>query len=186
MMMVMMMKHLFSKWLKKVGNFESFLKTESLLLSVAGGQCTLFESPCRNGQCISRSWWCDGMADCHDKSDEDNVTCRKHSLNLHDPRFTIICWLWINSFRPITSSWWLLSRVFEFAGEPNCVPGYFTCSNNRCILRDFLCDGIDHCGDGSDEKHCKSALFKFGGAVFWIIKFLIISIFCNFVAFYWQ
>lgn len=29
----------------------------------------------------------------------------------------------------------------------------FQCSNHKCIARYQLCDGIDNCGDGSDENN---------------------------------
>lgn len=38
-----------------------------------------------------------------------------------------------------------------------CPTGRFRCKNHRCVPVSSLCDGYDHCGDGSDEdKHvCK-------------------------------
>uniref|UniRef100_A0A3B1KDI2 trypsin n=1 Tax=Astyanax mexicanus TaxID=7994 RepID=A0A3B1KDI2_ASTMX len=32
----------------------------------------------------------------------------------------------------------------------------FTCVNSKCIQWKHICDGIDHCGDNSDEMCCKS------------------------------
>lgn len=36
-------------------------------------------------------------------------------------------------------------------------PYRFRCDNNRCIYKHELCNHVDDCGDGSDEKeeHCK-------------------------------
>lgn len=32
----------------------------------------------------------------------------------------------------------------------------FTCANRKCIVRNQTCDGVDDCGDRSDEMCCKS------------------------------
>ena len=32
--------------------------------------------------------------------------------------------------------------------------GLFQCDNGVCIPRSELCDKIDECGDGSDERNC--------------------------------
>lgn len=35
-----------------------------------------------------------------------------------------------------------------------CGPGEFKCDNDRCVQKQWLCDGDDDCGDGSDERNC--------------------------------
>lgn len=40
-----------------------------------------------------------------------------------------------------------------------CLQGEFQCLNHRCIPAAKRCDGIDACGDGSDEAGCSSDLF---------------------------
>ena len=35
-----------------------------------------------------------------------------------------------------------------------CEPNQFKCANNKCVRQRNVCDGIDQCGDGSDEAKC--------------------------------
>ncbi|XP_075038215.1 low-density lipoprotein receptor-related protein 8 isoform X3 [Mixophyes fleayi] len=35
-----------------------------------------------------------------------------------------------------------------------CPRGEFQCSNKLCVGASFVCDGVDNCGDASDERNC--------------------------------
>jgi hypothetical protein len=38
-----------------------------------------------------------------------------------------------------------------------CEDGHFHCANGKCILKSWLCNGWDECGDSSDEQNCTVA-----------------------------
>lgn len=35
-----------------------------------------------------------------------------------------------------------------------CEPNQYQCANRKCVLKTWLCDSEDDCGDGSDERNC--------------------------------
>jgi hypothetical protein len=46
-----------------------------VLIMPAKSQCNAVgEKMCSDGECLNDLWWCDGDADCKDKSDEANCT----------------------------------------------------------------------------------------------------------------
>lgn len=59
-----------------------------------------------------------------------------------------------------TKSYSQLAYLFCLPVDVSCESPYrFRCDNNRCIYKHELCNHVDDCGDGSDEKEeqCKQS-----------------------------
>ncbi|XP_044727187.1 prolow-density lipoprotein receptor-related protein 1 isoform X2 [Chrysoperla carnea] len=127
--------------------------------------CMSDEFQCRNGQCISKQYFCDYDNDCGDSSDEPDI-CKYFGANSdysHCQENEFKC----NNGRCILKAW-------KCNGNDDCgdnsdendkscanlkptdckSQGLFECTNKVCVKESLLCDGQDDCGDFSDENIC--------------------------------
>lgn len=125
---------------------------------------TQFE--CGNGECINYQQTCDGIAHCKDKSDEKMQYCgKKHIWSIYTyctnaESKNRAYWLLSASSEHFWSKYLLISDTFTqfnfFPDNRSCRKGFRPCYNQRCVANSRFCDGIDDCGDNSDEAFCGS------------------------------
>lgn len=52
--------------------------SNNTLIPAASTPCNNYQFKCKNGECILKSWHCDGVTDCEDGSDEKNCNSKIH------------------------------------------------------------------------------------------------------------
>jgi hypothetical protein len=98
------------------------------------GQSNSDSFRCLDGTCTDRQGRCNGANNCADASDEMG------------------CDADVDHFVPA-----YLSRSSACPADMHA-DVHFQCANSQCIEKVGLCNGIDNCGDGSDEAHCSGAI----------------------------
>ncbi|XP_060092506.1 very low-density lipoprotein receptor-like [Heteronotia binoei] len=112
---------------------------------------------CSDGCCVPSTWFCDGTIDCMDGSDEKNCVCGEKKVPCQGTNQCIDPWEVCDQHIDCEDG----------SDEKNCLldkclTGQWQCRNRVCIMEDWKCDGIDNCGDLSDENcvHCPEGMRK--------------------------
>ncbi|KYM93914.1 Thyrotropin-releasing hormone-degrading ectoenzyme [Cyphomyrmex costatus] len=109
-------------------------------------ECAKSEIRCRNGECISKSAFCDGKVDCSNGADEPVICSCAEYLKLTTPE------------RLCDGVRHCLDKTDESPEECQCTNASFKCNreskNFTCISQDFVCDGDNDCPNGEDETDC--------------------------------
>ncbi|VDM74572.1 unnamed protein product, partial [Strongylus vulgaris] len=110
---------------------------------------------CANGQCLERSRVCDGIMDCEDGMDEKNCpgSCL---LEEGETILTVRCA--DGRTYPEAEA---CSGAIEHCAY-NCIKCdprlAYTCKDKKCVPQMLVCDGIEDCSEGEDERSCSCAV----------------------------
>uniref|UniRef100_A0A0N4ZW82 Basement membrane-specific heparan sulfate proteoglycan core protein n=1 Tax=Parastrongyloides trichosuri TaxID=131310 RepID=A0A0N4ZW82_PARTI len=142
---------------KKTNNTTSNISSNSV--------CRDDEYECNNKQCISLDKKCNRNYDCSDGSDETKCEYfinaqRYHSQKSNNNQHSQES-VYTEPFEIITHQTNDFSRDTKQSSEEQCADDEYKCLGLDylyCIHYDKICDGIDDCGNNSDESKCTKSL----------------------------
>ncbi|NWI85842.1 LRP2 protein, partial [Pitta sordida] len=109
--------------------------------------------------CIPVPWLCDGEQQCPDGTDEQcgqegefcavSSVCGTKKLQCPGTHHCIPHWELCDRHQDCEDGW-----DEEGCPQHPCLTGQWQCRNRVCIMAEWKCNGIDDCGDSSDEDVC--------------------------------
>ncbi|KFO70397.1 Low-density lipoprotein receptor-related protein 2, partial [Cuculus canorus] len=107
--------------------------------------------------CIPVPWLCDGERQCPDGTDEQcgceccslPTVCEAKKVQCPGTHHCIPHWELCDRHQDCEDGW-----DEEGCPQQPCLPGQWQCRNRVCIMAEWKCNGVDDCGDSSDEDVC--------------------------------
>ncbi|NXK03691.1 LRP2 protein, partial [Herpetotheres cachinnans] len=107
-------------------------------------------------RCIPVFWLCDGEQQCPDGTDEQwcnccsvPSVCGAKKVQCPGTHHCIPHWELCDRHQDCEDGW-----DEEGCPQQPCLPGQWQCRNRVCIMAEWKCNGVDDCGDSSDEDVC--------------------------------
>ncbi|GEM_PF-6406454 len=146
-------------------NFDEIINTDIFIPEVVG--CSSGEYTCNNGECISKSYLCDGDKDCSKGEDEEgcnlcevDLPCGTAGEQKCSGSEVLACvYYGVGCLGYFTVENCGSKGMYCEDGtckseEPSCPPGDFQCLDYNCIPLEWVCNGAENCLGGEDEQGC--------------------------------